>query len=270
MAEIWEALVVPPDAPATGEELWWCVQGSRLLVGESGVLPTQVPPAALRSDALFLGVLDGHPCWAADAGPDVEAPDGFAFMDLRALHPALGEQRWAIAGRAVQLVDWLRCHQYCGRCATPTESMRGERARRCPSCGLLAFPRLAPAVITLVKRGDEALLAQGVNFGVTMYSCLAGFVEPGETLEEAVHREIREEVGIEVDEVRYIASQPWPFPHSLMIGFRAAWASGDIRIDPAEIADAGWFRADELPPIPPGVSIARRLIDAWLAEQAAS
>ena len=154
--------------------------------GKSGLLPTHVPPAAVTSDALFLGVLDGHPCWAADAGPEVEAPEGFTFMDLRALHPALGEQRWAIAGRAVQLVDWLRCHQYCGRCATPTEALRGERARRCPSCGLLAFPRLAPAVITLVQRGDEALLAQGVNFGVTMYSCLAGFVEPGETLEEAV------------------------------------------------------------------------------------
>ena len=226
MAETWEALVVPPDAPATGDDLWWCVQGSRLLVGQSGLLPTHVPPAAATSDALFLGVLDGHPCWAADAGPEVEAPEGFTFMDLRALHPALGEQRWAIAGRAVQLVDWLRCHQYCGRCATPTEALRGERARRCPSCGLLAFPRLAPAVITLVQRGEEALLAQGVNFGVTMYSCLAGFVEPGETLEEAVQREIREEVGIEVDELRYIASQPWPFPHSLMIGFRAGMGVG--------------------------------------------
>ena len=269
--ESWEPLLAPPDGhdPAPGA-LWWCVQGNRLLVGDGGTLPTEMPAGATTSDSLFLGMLGGSPCWAADAGPDIEVPDGFTFLDLRALHPALGERRWTVAGRAVQLVDWVRCHRYCGRCGATTEEARGERARRCPSCGLLAFPRLAPAVITLVQRGSEALLAQGVNFGVTMYSCLAGFVEPGETLEEAVQREIREEVGIEVRDVRYQASQPWPFPHSLMIGFRAEWASGDIRIDPSEIADAGWFRADELPPIPPGISIARALIDSWLAEQAAS
>jgi NAD+ diphosphatase len=267
--ELWEPLLVPPAAAGPASDaIWWCVQGNRLLVGDGGTLPSEAPAGATTSDSLFLGVLDGRPCWAADAGTEMAVPDGFTFMDLRALHPALGERRWTIAGRAVQLVDWMRCHQFCGRCGTPTEPAGAERARRCPACGLLAFPRLAPAVITLVQRGDEALLAQGVNFGVTMYSCIAGFVEPGETLEEAVQREIREEVGIDVREVRYHASQPWPFPHSLMIGFRAAWASGEIRIDPSEIADAGWFRADELPPIPPGISIARTLIDAWLAEQA--
>ncbi len=266
--ETWEPLLAPPDEldPAVAP-LWWCVQGNRLLVGDGGELPTELPEGATSSESLFLGVLGGRPCWAADAGADAAAGDGLAFMDLRALHPALGERRWAIAGRAVQLVDWMHSHRFCGRCGAGTEPARGERARRCPSCGLLAFPRLAPAIITLVQRGDEALLAQGVNFGVTMYSCIAGFVEPGETLEEAVEREIGEEVGIQVCDVRYQASQPWPFPHSLMIGFRARWAAGDIRIDPNEIADAGWFRADELPPIPPGISIARRLIDSWLKEQ---
>ena len=128
---------------------------------------------------------------------------------------------WTVAGRAVQLVEWDRTHRYCGRCATPTEVVAGERARRCPTCGLLAFPRLAPAMIVLVTRDDgrEALLARGTRFPVPMWSCLAGFVEPGETLEEAVHREVREEVGLEVDDVRYWGSQPWPFPHSLMLGF---------------------------------------------------
>jgi NAD+ diphosphatase len=264
--ERWEPLLAPPPhLTGSTDGLWWCVQGNRVLVGEGGALPSAAPPWA--TGPLFLGVLGGRPCWAADAGPDVPVPEGYVFMDLFSLHPALGEQRWAIAGRAVQLVDWARCHRYCGRCGATTEPSPGERALRCSACGLLAFPRLAPAVITLVERGDEALLARGVNFGsVAMYSCIAGFVEPGETLEQAVAREVREEVGVEVHDVRYQASQPWPFPHSLMIGFRAVWAAGEVRIDPVEIADARWFRFDALPQVPPGISIARHLIDGWVRE----
>jgi len=275
-SDTWCSLVVPPagsDAAPAPDSLWWCVQDSRLLVDEEGTVLEGPSPegAGLVSDepvsAHFLGILGDRECWAADVGREVGYPEGYRFTDLRSLHPALGERRWAIAGRAVQLVEWERSHRYCGRCSTPTEVAPGERARRCPACGLLAFPRLAPAVITLVERDGEALLAQGVNFGVPMYSCIAGFVEPGERLEEAVAREVLEEVGVAVDDVRYQGSQPWPFPHSLMIGFRARWTGGDICIDPVEIVDAAWFRADELPLIPPGVSIARTLIDAWVAEQ---
>ena len=141
---------------------------------------------------------------------------------------------------------------------------------RCPSCGLLAFPRLAPAMITLVTRGSgadsEALLARGAAFNLPMYSCLAGFVEPGESLEGAVVREVREEVGIDIRNPRYWGSQPWPFPHSLMVGFRAEYESGDIVCDPVEIVAANWYRRDDLPQIPPGISIARKLIDSWLYE----
>jgi NAD+ diphosphatase len=126
-------------------------------------------------------------------------------------------------------------------------------------------------MITLVTRGEpgpeqEALLARGVQFRMPMYSCLAGFVEPGETLEGAVMREVREEVGVEVGDVHYAGSQPWPFPHSLMLGFRATWIAGDIAPDPTEIVDANWYPKHDLPPIPPGISIARKLIDAWLTE----
>ena len=222
---------------------------------------------------LLLGLLDGAACWAvdldADGVPDAVAEDlGDVLVPLMGLHGRVDDVRWAMAGRAVQLVEWERTHRYCGRCATPTEPAPGERARRCPVCGLLAFPRLAPAVITLVERDGEALLARGRTFPIPMYSCLAGFVEPGETIEEAVHREVYEEVGVTLADVRYVASQPWPFPHSLMLGFEAVWAGGDIAIDEREIVDAQWYRPDALPTIPPPLSIARTLIDRWVERSA--
>ena len=215
-----------------------------------------------------VGVLDGA-VWHAVDVPTGDDPSDGAALDLYGFHGRAGEAAWLAAGRAVQLVEWGRTHQYCGRCGTPTEPASGERAMRCPACGLAAFPRLAPAMITLVTRGDdgpdqEALLARGVLWKVPMYSCLAGFVEPGESLEGAVVREVKEEVGVTVTDVRYQGSQPWPFPHSLMCGFRARYDSGELELDATEIADAGWYRRDDMPPIPPGISIARKLIDAWL------
>jgi NAD+ diphosphatase len=223
--------------------------------------PDDVAPGSTKH---VLGVLDGAACWAIDLDGDGVPDIVDGLLPLMALYGRVDDVRWTLAGRAVQLVEWDRTTRYCGRCGTPTEAAPGERARRCPSCGLLAFPRLAPAVITLVERDGEALLAHGRAFPVPMYSCIAGFVEPGETLEEAVHREVQEEVGVELADVRYVASQPWPFPHSLMVGFEATWGSGEISIDEHEIVHAAWFRADDLPAIPPGLSIARRLIDDWV------
>jgi NAD+ diphosphatase len=221
------------------------------------------PPA----DGLFLGTLDGRHCWAVDVAEEADV-DLALFKDLRMLWGALDEVTWTLAGRAVQLVDWARTHRYCGRCATPTEPSRGERARRCPACGLLAFPRLAPAMITLVERDDgRVLLARNKNFPMPMFSLLAGFVEPGETLEEAVARETLEEVGVVVDDIRYWGSQPWPFPHSLMIGFRARYVSGDIVCQEDEIAEADWFAHDDLPMVPPNMSIAGRILESWVAEK---
>jgi NAD+ diphosphatase len=240
----------PPDGLARALTIQ--VRGGEVLVVDDE--PT--------GDALYLGALGDIACWAVDADGDGEI-DG--LLPLMALHGRVDEARWTLAGRAVQLVEWARTHRYCGRCGTATEVMDRERARRCPACGLLAFPRLAPAVITLIHRGDEVLLARGRAFPIPMYSCLAGFVEPGEDLEQAVRREVGEEVGVTLGQLRYFASQPWPFPHSLMIGFTAEWASGDIVIDEDEIVDAQWYTADAMPTIPPGLSIARTLIDAWLA-----
>jgi NAD+ diphosphatase len=217
-----------------------------------------------------VGVLDGA-CWYAVDVPTGEDPSNGGAVDLYSFHGQAGEDGWLAAGRAVQLVEWARTHRYCGRCGIRTEPAAHERAMTCPACGLAAFPRLAPAMITLVTRGrpgpdEEALLARGVRWTAPMYSCLAGFVEPGESLEAAVAREINEEVGLSVTDVRYRGSQPWPFPHSLMIGFRARYRDGELTMDDDEIVDAKWFRRDELPMIPPPISIARRLIDEWIDE----
>lgn len=229
-------------------------------------------PADHAFDAHCIGIVDGEVWWAVDVPRGADPSDG-AAVDLRLFHGAVPEHHWLAAGRAVQIVEWARTHRFCGRCGEPTEPIAGERAMRCPGCGLLSFPRLSPAMITLVTRGEpgpdqEALLARGVQFQRPMYSCLAGFVEPGESLEASVLREVHEEVGITVANPRYFGSQPWPFPNSLMIGFRADYESGDIVCDPAEIVDANWYRKDDLPMIPPGISIARKLIDAWVAEDA--
>ncbi len=253
-------LLQPPDTPAISGSRWFHVRGSDIFVSDT----------ALAEDhpVEFLGMDSTVATWAVDVPDDADLDDPTAFVPLRNLWGRLSEADFVIAGRALQLVDWARTHRFCGRCGTATERVGGERAMRCPSCRLMAFPRLAPAIIVLIERdgpdGPEALLARGRQFPLPMYSCLAGFVEPGETLEEAVHREVREEVGVAVDSVRYIASQPWPFPHSLMIGFEARWAGGDIEIDPVEIVDAQWWGPDAMPTIPPGMSIARRLIDRWL------
>ena len=215
--------------------------------------------------AVFLGTLAGRHCWAVDAdvAPDRNR-DGDAFTDLRMLWGSVDETTWAVAGRAVQLVEWLRTHRFCGRCAIPTEDAPGERARRCPDCGLLAYPRLAPAVIMIVERDDgRALLARNALFPAGMFSCLSGFVEPGETLEHAVRREVLEEVGITVGELEYGGSQPWPFPHQLMIGFGAKYESGEINVDENEIAEAYWFTPEDAPVFPSNMSIASRLIDGW-------
>lgn len=212
-------------------------------------------------------MLDGRPVWAVDLDDEEEPPDWHELLDLRSLYSRVPETQWALAGKAEQIVQWDRTHRFCGRCGEATELHTSDRARVCPSCGLLAYPRLAPAVIVLVEREDgRALLAHGRQFPGRFFSTLAGFVEPGEDLETCVAREIKEEVGIDVDQIRYFGSQPWPFPHSLMIGFTARYAGGELRIQEEEIVEAGWYSYDDLPPCPRGgMSIAGKLIEDWIA-----
>ena len=185
---------------------------------------------------------------------------------LRALFTVLEDAHFALAGRAVQLLDWDRSHRYCGRCGTPTEAKSEERARACPACKLAVYPRISPAVMALVRREGEILLGRSPHFPPGMYSALAGFVEPGETLEQCLAREVEEEVGVQVSRIRYFASQPWPFPNSLMIAFVCDWESGEIRPQAGEIEAANWFKVLQLPKLPSKISIARRLIDAAVQE----
>ncbi len=267
------AVVAPPgslDRPA-----WRLLfHEDRLLVeirGESVAIPRWADPPGQVSRPVrtqYLGTLDGVPCFAGEVETPA-APEGMAFRPLRPLLGALPDPLFSLAGRAFQVMDWDRSHRYCGKCGGPTAPVAGERAKACPRCRIQFFPRVAPAVIVAVVRGREILLARAHRFPPAFHSVLAGFVEPGETFEECVHREVREETGIEVANLRYFGSQPWPFPHSLMVAFTAEHAGGEIVLDEKEIAEAAWFGPEAVSAlrIPVPGTIARRLIEWFLARR---
>jgi NAD+ diphosphatase len=266
--------IEPRDPEARSDASWWFVfRGGELLLHTTNIAETAIPRLAdltelslISNRTNFLGELDGSHVYAVELPDSAEAPEGLAFRGLRQLYGLVDEQLFELAGRAAQILEWDRTHRFCGRCGTSTDYVPNERAKRCPACGLLSFPRLSPAVITLVERGDEVLLARHTRTTDGTYALLAGFVEPGESMEAAVRREIREEVGISVDRIAYFGSQPWPFPHQLMIGFTAQYAGGDIIVDGVELADARCFSAHALPRVPMRLSIARKLVDAYAAK----
>ncbi len=237
----------------------------------SGALefPRLADTAALADGVHFLGRIGGTDLFAGalreGAEPEAVAA-GLVGVPGRTLHGQVSAALFDAAGRALTIAEWDRNHRFCGRCATPTLLDPNERVRRCPHCRTPFYPRISPAVIVLVRKGPLALLARNAHFPRDWYSTVAGFVDAGESLEQTVHREVREEVGVEVKDLCYFGSQPWPFGRSLMLGFTAQWAGGEIRVDGTEIADAQWFRHDALPLVPPPLSIARQLIDAWVAE----
>jgi len=215
---------------------------------------------------LYLGTLDGVHCYGAEIVGPIDPPEGMTFHGLRGIHGKLDESLFKIAFRAIHAIDWDRADQFCSRCGSKNRSKNDERAKECPQCGYVSFPRISPAIIVLVEHDGKALLARSPRFKEGFFSVLAGFVEPGEALEDAVRREVKEEAGIDVKNVRYFGSQPWPFPDSLMVGFTAEYAGGDIKIDDNEILDARWFSADDMPEIPAKISISRALIDSFLAK----
>lgn len=252
------------EAPARSSARAWALAfvDGRLLLPEGEVVELQAlddaTPWRLRAGAQhYLGRLDGQDCWALRLP---EAPAGWRGLPLRSAMMSLPGPLAALAGRAAQVLEWDRTHRFCGACGTPTEASTGERARRCPACGLLAYPRISPAMMALVWREGQLLLARAPHFARGMYSALAGFVEAGESIEQCLRREVAEEVGVEVDAPVWYGSQSWPFPNSLMIAFSARWTGGEITPQADEIEDAQWFDLDALPVIPPRFSIAGSLI----------
>jgi len=223
---------------------------------ELGIKPTR---------AHYLGDLDTMHCYTVVLPDTRDMALDAQFFGLRRLYNLIDEDLFAVAVKAYGIARWDTTTRYCGSCGTPMKTVTEEHAKLCPNCGLRVYPRIAPAIIVAVTKGDSILLARSTRFKNTkMYSVIAGFVEPGETLEDCIEREVMEEVGIRIKDIAYFASQPWPFPDSLMIAFTARYASGKIAIDKKEIVHAAWFRADRLPPIPPPMSVARALIDGFI------
>jgi NAD+ diphosphatase len=247
---------------ANGEPFIFAFAGRDLVLADDGFpsLAALGPNASLEG-AICIGTWsNGRTCLAL-ALPDAPLPAGLRNIGLRAVHGELGPAAFAIASRAAQLLTWDREHRFCGRCGMPTERAAGEAARVCPACDLRSYPRISPVIMVLIYRGREVLLARNSRNVTGAFSALAGFVEAGETLEETIVREVHEEVGVEIRDIRYFGSQSWPFPHSLMIAFTAAYAGGDIVPDGVEIEEARFFDIDALPKLPPaGLSIASRLI----------
>ena len=255
--------------PRTREEpaLWFAFQGSQIVVLNGTETPTVPCCVDLTEHGVsprrnqYLGLYDGKHCYAVEIDESQSLPQAWSLLGLRDLFGLVETTLAALSGRAYQIIDWDRNHQYCSRCGTPTTLRTDERSRTCPGCGRVSYPPISPAIMILVTRGREILLARKPSFPAGRFSALAGFVEAGETLEDTAIRETREEVGVEIRNIRYFGSQSWPFPHSLMIAFTAEYAGGDITPDGVEIEEARWFDAAQLPKIPPRISISRRLID---------
>ncbi|VUD47348.1 NADH pyrophosphatase [Thalassocella blandensis] len=216
----------------------------------------------------YLGALNGEHCYALffNDEKDFTVPEAYEWVPLRSQLGKISSELFQLAGRALQITKWYRDHQYCGVCGSPTRESESDRACVCSQCESRFYPRISPCVIGLVRRGNECLLARGVRHPEGMYSTLAGFIEPGESAEEAFAREVREEVGVEINNIRYFTSQPWPFPGQLMLAFTADYVSGDLQPDMVEIMDAQWFTADKMPLTPPRLTISGWLIDHFLQQ----
>lgn len=212
---------------------------------------------------LHLGTLAGQSCLACEVAPDFTPPRDWQAMELRTLYGRLNKQSNALAGYASQLLLWERTNRYCPSCGHITEPLEGTWGRHCSHCGYEHYPPVTPAILVLVHDDTRMLLTHKPGWG-KRYSCIAGFVEPGESLEECVQREVYEEVGLEVSDIEYVGSQPWPYPHQLMVGFNARFVGGTLQPDGEELDDAQWFSPDALPELPSPVSLAHHIIMGWI------
>ena len=260
-----------PESPAPARKRWILVRDGSVLFRADPAPGTVLMPDPLPGDLacgvpVYLGTRDGIVYYVAEVLSAL--PAGWQQSPVRELFGRVPQSDMAIAAYALRILDFDRSTAFCGRCGAKTRPLTTERARVCTACGRVVYPRISPAIIVLIKKGEEEiLLARSPGFVPGVFSVIAGFNEPGENLEETVHREVGEEVGIAVQNLRYFGSEPWPFPDSLMIGFVADHARGDIRIDNREIEAAGWFTRDTLPPLPSKMSISRALIEAWVRRE---
>jgi NAD+ diphosphatase len=267
------AAFVPAKSGAKPREergQWLLVQEQRLIVtaeGDGFHLPAGAVPAAFEAvvaKPLWLGTLRGAECWVASIPREAAVPQGFRAETLVPMQGTrLPDDLLSLGGMAMQALWWESTSGHCPRCGGPTERLSGEWGKRCPACRYEHYPHLHPAVIVLVRDGDRCLLARKAGWAPGRYALVAGFVDNGESLEGAVAREVKEEVGVDVADIRYVGSQNWPFPSQLMVGFVAAYAGGEITVDPDELEDARWFPSDGLPGLPSRHSISRFIIDHY-------
>jgi NAD+ diphosphatase len=257
-------------APEGRQGYWLVVHEQNLLVAREGDrfrLPQGDPPSGLeglREQALWLGTFDGTPCWVLALARGAAVPAGLHAETLVPMRGTrLPDDLLSLGGMAMQALHWEGTSGHCPRCGEPTERIEGEWGKRCRNCRYEHYPHLHPAVIILIRDGDRCLLARKREWAPGRYALVAGFVDNGESLEGAVHREVKEEVGVDVTDLRYVGSQNWPFPSQLMVGFVATYAGGEVRIEPSELEDARWFPSDRLPDGPSRHSIARYIMDHY-------
>ena len=259
--------------PTKKIDYWFVFQGDRLLLPihhDKNNLLTDDMLDTLRqslSRQHLLSELDAYSVHCAELNDTIVLPNHLELHYMRKALELLGTEWYSIATRAYTIMTWDRNHQFCGRCGHSTEKKPGLFERLCPVCSLVFYPRISPSIIVMIRKDDHILMARSPHFPPGVYGLIAGFVEAGESVEETVHREVKEEVGLEIKNLRFFGSQPWPFPDSLMIAFIADYASGELQINHNEIEDAGWYRYDNIPSRPSSsISIARKLIEHYIAE----
>lgn len=253
-----------PDRDPGGSGYRLLLQGARLLLDGGGSLPDESLSVAEAGPPLYLGQWDGSPLRLSTLPREADLPEGLDAVDLTAQHPRLSIELLSIGALGRHILHWEKNSRYCSRCGGTTTRVSREWGKKCDACSALHYPHIHPCVIVLVRRPGEVLLTRKAEWAPGRYSLVAGFLDFGECLEEGVRREVREETGVEIDKIRYVGSQAWPFPSQVMCGFVADYVSGEVRVEEDELEDARWFSLDALPVLPPKRSIARFILDHYL------
>jgi NAD+ diphosphatase len=262
----------PPSRATSGPAFWLAFRGNELLVQErdASLALLRLEEADIvplePSGVLFLGTLGDTPCLACEVSAEQTVPAGWRSVGIRMLFDHLDEATYSVVGYAAHILRWQKDSRFCPVCGHLLGEFSEQWMRQCTNCDYIGYPPVTPAVLVLVHDGPRVLLAHKPGWG-SRYSIIAGFVEPGESLEQCVQREVMEEVGVSISDITYVSSQPWPFPHQLMVGFMARYVSGEICPDQKEIDEAAWFRFDQLPDLPPPLSLSRQLIIKWANAQ---